>query len=592
MPIVLIALSHTSQAQIAEKQQPSVAGIRYVVEFSGASDGLHEYLRSVSDSVRLESFPPRTINMLRKRANEDQRIFLDALHARGYFDAAVRFDIQETHAPVKLVYTIQAGAQYTLAEVQVKWIDGSGTALPDSPSPDHLGLTQGSPALSKPIIAAETRISRYLRQRGYPLSTVSRREAWINRDMREMNVTFFVDPGPRARFGRTKVEGLESVDQGFIGDLLTWERGDLFDSRKLDELRLRYFGLGVFSVADIDPAAELTQDGELDINVNFVERLHRTVSASIGFETERGPAISLGWEHRNLTGRADPFRIEAGGNAQDYGVSLDYARPRFRGRDQRLYSSLDLRHEDYEGYESQFIAAESGVERKFDERVTASLGIRTKWSSVKDAIDTDTSSYFLIGTPFQLTCDRRNDEADPSNGYLGKINLTPFLGFGDVSPVFVKSSLEYRRYWNVGERTTLAGRISVGNLLLAELSDVPADERYYVGGANSVRGYGYRDLAPINADGELTGGRSFFEVSVEARRRVNKAIGLVLFLDGGNAYEGIYPDFDQPLRWGAGVGIRVFTPAGPIRVDAAIPLSRRNQIDDAFHIYASFGHTF
>jgi len=82
------------------------------------------------------------------------------------------------------------------------------------------------------------------------------------------------------------------------------------------------------------------------------------------------------------------------------------------------------------------------------------------------------------------------------------------------------------------------------------------------------------------------------EVSLEWRLKLTDRFGLVTFLDGGNAFESRYPDFSESLLWGAGAGIRYYTPIGPFRFDIAFPLDRREGIDDSFQIYISVGQAF
>jgi translocation and assembly module TamA len=66
----------------------------------------------------------------------------------------------------------------------------------------------------------------------------------------------------------------------------------------------------------------------------------------------------------------------------------------------------------------------------------------------------------------------------------------------------------------------------------------------------------------------------------------------VLFLDGGSAYESTWPDALGRMLWGAGFGLRYFTPVGPVRVDIAFPLNPREGLDEPFQFYVSLGQTF
>ena len=82
------------------------------------------------------------------------------------------------------------------------------------------------------------------------------------------------------------------------------------------------------------------------------------------------------------------------------------------------------------------------------------------------------------------------------------------------------------------------------------------------------------------------------ELSFEVRARVSENFGVVTFLDGGEAFKPSYPDFSEPLRWGAGVGVRYYTPFGPLRLDVATPLDRRPGVDNYIQVYISLGQAF
>ena len=82
------------------------------------------------------------------------------------------------------------------------------------------------------------------------------------------------------------------------------------------------------------------------------------------------------------------------------------------------------------------------------------------------------------------------------------------------------------------------------------------------------------------------------EFGAEVRWRVWGDIGVVPFIEGGQVFESELPEIGNGLRWGAGLGLRYFTAVGPLRVDFAVPLQRRRDIDDAFQFYISLGQAF
>lgn len=81
------------------------------------------------------------------------------------------------------------------------------------------------------------------------------------------------------------------------------------------------------------------------------------------------------------------------------------------------------------------------------------------------------------------------------------------------------------------------------------------------------------------------------ELSAETRWWITPSMGLVLFIDAGNAYESQIPDWNTPLQIGAGIGGRYNTPIGPLRLDLALPVNKR-ETDDSYQVYISIGHAF
>jgi translocation and assembly module TamA len=161
----------------------------------------------------------------------------------------------------------------------------------------------------------------------------------------------------------------------------------------------------------------------------------------------------------------------------------------------------------------------------------------------------------------------------------------------DVS--FFKGYGSYSHYLTLLKHPFLvfAGRAALGSMSGVDTNSIPADIRFYAGGGGSIRGYAFQSVSPL-LDGDPVGGRSLLEFSAEFRLRITQTLGLVAFLDGGSAFDSVYPDFDTSLRWGTGGGVRYFTPIGPLRVDVGVPLDRREGLDDAFQVYISLGQAF
>jgi len=141
----------------------------------------------------------------------------------------------------------------------------------------------------------------------------------------------------------------------------------------------------------------------------------------------------------------------------------------------------------------------------------------------------------------------------------------------------------------VGDSMVVAGRARVGTTLGIDRFDLAPSRRFYAGGGGSVRGFGFQQLGPKDPDGRPLGGLSLTEAAAEVRYRFGD-YGVVGFVDMGQVYEDRVPSFGD-LRTGVGIGARYYTSFGPLRVDVATPLGRR-QGESRLNVYISIGQAF
>ena len=287
-------------------------------------------------------------------------------------------------------------------------------------------------------------------------------------------------------------------------------------------------------------------------------------------------------------------RLRLSGNLTELEQSLaaDYEIQQFRRPDQTLTLQAKLAQLNPDPYTSQRLDLGAWVERDINPEWCLGMGPALRISNVDEHRKQE--QYYLVSFPVQASFDRRNDRMDPVRGFFISSRVTPFLDVMDLSTYFVKNEWTFMHYLTLdaAPSLTLATRLRLGIMGGAGLSDIPADERFYAGGGGSIRGYAYQKVGPLDKDREPTGGRSLTDWSVELRKRLNKNFGVVAFVDGGMAHELVYPDFSDAIQWGAGVGVRYFTPIGPLRLDVAMPINRRRDLDNSVQFYISIGQAF
>ena len=272
-------------------------------------------------------------------------------------------------------------------------------------------------------------------------------------------------------------------------------------------------------------------------------------------------------------------------------AALLYRVPAFLHRNQTLSLSTSVAHEEQEAFESDTFAAGAAVERVLGRYLTGSAGLSFERSFITDADGED--DYVLFGFPLNLDWDSTGNALDPTNGVRAHLGVTPYTDFAAEAQQFGMIDGQTSLYLGLDEadRWVVALRAGAGAVVGEPRSGIPPDKRFYAGGGDSVRGYGYQLVGPLEDDATPLGGASILTAGIELRARILEQCGGVVFVDAGNVYEDNVPTGEGDLLVGAGVGLRYYTPIGPLRLDVAVPLDRR-PVDDAFQLYISLGQAF
>jgi translocation and assembly module TamA len=190
---------------------------------------------------------------------------------------------------------------------------------------------------------------------------------------------------------------------------------------------------------------------------------------------------------------------------------------------------------------------------------------------------------------------------DATHGVRVSFSVTPTFSIGHPNARFFITQATGSLYFdlnNIGlnrtpARSVLALRALAGLAAGASQFSLPPDQRFYAGGSGTIRGYRYQSVGPIFPNGNPIGGTAINAGTVEYRQRIGTNFGAAVFVDGGNVSQNLNP-LNGQLKFGAGAGVRYYTPIGPIRLDVAVPIQRRSgpNPDDAFEIYIGLGQAF
>lgn len=584
---MLSAMLFRTSAGLAQSE------IRYdtFIDVKGVDDKkLIELLRNGSQLVALEDRRPASLAALRRRAENDLPRLRDIMQAQGYWQAQLAFAIAPRDDQRRVTVTIDPGALFHIATVTFQNASGGPLALAEKLGPAAFGLAIGDPARSAAVANAERQITEEYARNAHPFAKVADRKAIIDIATHTMAITYTVDPGGEARFGPLTVDGLKRVDRDFVDRRVAWHEGDPYDSRKVETTRQDLVKTNLFSSVRVAHADTLDDQGEVPMTVELSEGAPRSIGVGVAYNTNLGFGGSTFWEHRNLFGGGEDLRLSAGAAQRQLGVAAAFRKPDFIERNQSLLANAELLRVETDAFRSRREVVFTGIERPLLPSITLDTGVSLEHADVTET--TRSENYALVGLPVVLRRDTTDDLLDPTIGSRESITMIPYHGISGTDLNFLTTRIEGRQYQRLDStgRLLLAGYAALGSTVGVSRDTLPADKRFYAGGAGSVRGYGFQRAGPLGPDNTPLGGISSLELGLEFRYRITDTIGIVPFVEGGNVYPTSLPN-SAKLFYGGGIGLRYFTVVGPIRLDIATPFERRPG-DDAVQFYISIGQAF
>ncbi len=576
----------------AEPVVEQAPGIAYDVSIAGVPEpDLLELLEGSSQLVALKDRPPSTPGALQQRAKGDVERLQTALRSEGFYAAEVQYTIDRGITPIGITVEVSTGIQYLLAEYDVRYEESPPPEADVQPSLEDLGLYIGMPARAPAILAAQRALLDTLANRGYPLAKVLGRKTLVDHGTTTMTVSLAADAGPLARFGAMTIEGLSVVEEDYVRGKITWTEGERYDRAKVEATRGALSDAGLFASVAIAAETEVGSEGDLPMTVTLVEGKHRSIGFGANYSTSEGLGGEVFWEHRNLFGRNERLRLTLTAAEIEQVLEADFRKPGFLQRDQDLLSNVAVSNRTTDAFDEQSVSGSVGVERPWGENWRVSGGVSGEYSILEDEEGEET--FRLFGLPVRGARDTTGDPLNPVRGTRLNLALTPYLGKSDDNLLFAVATAAGTAYYALDRdrRFVLAGRAKMGTIVGEETETVPANKRFYAGGGGSIRGFEFQSVSPLDSENDPLGGRSILELNGEVRIRLTERFGLVPFVDGGTVSDLSYLDFDETVRWAAGLGGRYFSDFGPLRVDLAVPLNRRD-IDDSFQFYISLGQAF
>ncbi len=507
----------------------------------------------------------------------DLEIIADRYYNRGYIQVRVlqpEVIFSEDHRSLEIVIEIDEGKQFSVGQ-----IDFRGDLIDDVDRIRSMVLFRSGDVFSRQQMRQSIlSINDLYADMGYAYVNVSPLTR-IDTERREVDVVFDIEQGIQVFIDRIRIRGNTKTRDKVVRRELRVVEGDLYSATNMKESRRRVFNLGFFEEVNIASVAG-AEPSLMDLEIEVTERPTGMFTVGVGYSSIDKIVGQGSVSQANFLGRG--LRLELAGSfgsrTQTYQVGI--TDPYFL--DRNLTVGFDLYKTEREwvdftrktlggnlklGFPVTDNTRSFWVYRYEDKEITdvspnASAFIRRQegestLSSITSTLSRNTTDYRL----------------DPSRGSTSALSIE-FAGIGGTEK-FIKYTTDHRHFWPWRWGTVFSLRGHLGFIQGHGGREVPIDERFFLGGLNSIRGFQARQVGPRirRVDGgfetfEYIGGVKAAFFNAEYLFPIVREVGLkgVLFFDTGNAWDS-GQDFFSDMRYSTGAGIRWFSPIGPLRLE-------------------------
>ncbi|MCH8536391.1 MAG: autotransporter assembly complex protein TamA, partial [Alkalimonas sp.] len=387
----------------------------------------------------------------------------------------------------------------------------------------------------------------------------------------------------RYRFGDVRFTGSQ-IEESRLASLVPFKAGDPYLASQLGQFNQDIANTNWFGSILIEADADLLASSEhtVPLHVQLEPRARNSVETGIGYADVQGPRLKVNWTRPWLNDRGHSLTNRLALSEIEQSLESSYRLPlRQVAQDfyQFQFGVKNFDNQDGSG-QDYTLAAERHWLLKSEWYRTAS--IRWMYSEFTQAEQEDRSNLIMPGISFSRS--RSQGGMMPSRGdrLFASVETSDRAWGSDSRFIRLRGRANYITSWGSDHR--FVGRLDAGAILFEEATALPPSLRFFAGGDNSIRGYGYETVAPRDEEDRLLGGRYMLTSTAEYQYRVKGNWWLASFVDYGSSWSR-----DPDWKRGVGLGVRWASPIGPVRLDFAWGLDGEADKGTSFQLHFSLG---
>ncbi|RTE65658.1 outer membrane protein assembly factor [Amphritea opalescens] len=536
-------------------------------------------IRSFLSLESLDGQPISNTSRLRYLHNLAEGEIKTALQPLGFYQPTIETNLSKKGQDWIAQYHIQPGKRLPITQLDIQLIGAAKDDVAFNQLLAKTSLRVGQPLVHSQYEQLKKQLSSLAVERGYYQAELTQHRVEVNLEDYSAAISLHMDSGPRFSVGEISFSP-SPIDDDFIQSYASFKTGDPIQNSQLIELQSALIDSDYFQRVEVRPLWNQMSDTQVPVFVDLDANKKTKYQAGFGYGTDTGARTKLGMNKRWVNRQGHQFNTQLLASEIITNFSAEYSIPGTNPREDRYAVQLSLLDEDSDSINTRnySIGVSKQQQRGRWQQVLA-LNYQQEESTFSGETDT---SYFLIPQVNYNTVSTKN-RLQVKNGYSFSSQLRGASQALISTEDFIQTRLNAKGIYSITDKFRLLGRAEVGTTWVNDFDQLPASLRFFTGGDNSVRGYDYKSLGPRDDDDDVVGGRNLLVGSVEVDYRLFENWGVAAFIDSGNAFN----DTDLSLHTGIGVGLRWFSPVGPVRFDLAVP--QDDDDDNGIHLHFNLG---
>ncbi len=414
---------------------------------------------------------------------------------------------------------------------------------------------------------------------GYLKAAFRKSRVEIRKKTQSASIHLQLDTGPRYEFGPITFAA-DFIDHALLRKISPVKQGNTLSPKALIRLRQSLFNADYFNSVELEYDIDQTLSTQVPVKVILTSNLAHKYGVGIGYGTDTGPRGTFEYTNRHINELGHQLDIKLQPSQQKSNFGGVYTIPIGDPKRDRLTLSSKYGIENYDGTDSTNWTATVSHDH-FRERGEYSTYLQFLNEQYTTGSDTGHAALLLPGVKGSLFW---ADNRIATN--RGLRITTSLIGSKEgvmANASFAQAAVRTKGIYSFFEKWRCIGRADIGTTLTDDIYELPPSLRYYVGGDQSVRGYGYKKIGPMDAEGNVVGGENLLTYSLELERVLFEEWSGAIFYDSGTVMNRFS---NLTMHSGAGIGVRWNAPFGQIRLDVAQPLENSK---DSLRIHFTIG---